>query len=90
MGLQVLLVTSSSRPDRWIVPGGGVEPDEDPHNTAMREVEEEAGVLGTLVRNLGIFEVRVRIVPPFSFILSFIFPVKNDFLPSMSMLMMYI
>ncbi|KAG8296071.1 hypothetical protein J6590_065055 [Homalodisca vitripennis] len=46
----VLLVTSSSQPDHWIVPGGGVEPEEEPRNTAIREVEEEAGVLGKLGR----------------------------------------
>ena len=57
--LQVLLVTSSSRPDHWIVPGGGVEPEEDPSTTAVREVVEEAGVLGKLGRCLGVFEVRV-------------------------------
>lgn len=55
--LQVLLVTSSRRPDNWIVPGGGVEPNEEPSNTAIREVLEEAGVVGTLGRCLGMFEV---------------------------------
>lgn len=55
--LQVLLVTSSRRPDNWIVPGGGVEPNEDPATTAVREVLEEAGVIGTLGRCLGMFEV---------------------------------
>ncbi|XP_063993617.1 diphosphoinositol polyphosphate phosphohydrolase 1 [Diachasmimorpha longicaudata] len=53
---EVLLVTSSRRPDSWIVPGGGVEPEEDPAVTALREVREEAGVLGQLGRCLGIFE----------------------------------
>ncbi|XP_022184114.1 diphosphoinositol polyphosphate phosphohydrolase 1 isoform X3 [Nilaparvata lugens] len=55
---EVLLVTSSRRPDHWIVPGGGVEPEEEPSVTAMREVIEEAGVVGTLGRCLGVFEVR--------------------------------
>lgn len=54
---QVLLVTSSRRPDNWIVPGGGVEPNEEPACTAVREVLEEAGVVGTLGRCLGMFEV---------------------------------
>lgn len=54
---KVLLVTSSRRPDNWIVPGGGVEPDEEPACTAVREVLEEAGVVGTLGRCLGMFEV---------------------------------
>lgn len=58
--LQVLLVTSSRRPDSWIVPGGGVEPEEEPSVTALREVREEAGVLGQLGRCLGTFEVITR------------------------------
>lgn len=52
-----MLVTSSRRPDNWIVPGGGVEPNEDPATTAVREVREEAGVVGKLGRCLGMFEV---------------------------------
>jgi len=55
---EVLMVTSSRSPDKWIFPGGGVEPEEDTSMTAIREVEEEAGVVGTLQRCLGIFEVR--------------------------------
>lgn len=50
-------MTSSRRPDNWIVPGGGVEPEEEPSVTAMREVLEEAGVIGKLGRCLGVFEV---------------------------------
>lgn len=53
---EVLLVTSSRRPELWIVPGGGVEPDEEASLTATREVLEEAGVLGELGRCLGIFQ----------------------------------
>lgn len=55
----MLLVTSSRRPDNWIVPGGGVEANEDPACTAVREVHEEAGVVGTLGRCLGMFEVSI-------------------------------
>ncbi|XP_013115145.1 diphosphoinositol polyphosphate phosphohydrolase 2 [Stomoxys calcitrans] len=53
---EVLLVTSSRRPELWIVPGGGVEPEEEPSVTAVREVLEEAGVMGKLGRCLGVFE----------------------------------
>ncbi|KAL5289764.1 NUDT3 family protein [Megaselia abdita] len=53
---EVLLVTSSRRPELWIVPGGGVEPDEESSVTAVREVLEEAGVIGELGRCLGVFE----------------------------------
>lgn len=59
--LKVLLVTSSSRPEQWIVPGGGIEPEEEPSATAVREVVEEAGVMGRLHRRLGTFEDRVSI-----------------------------
>ncbi|XP_055689767.1 diphosphoinositol polyphosphate phosphohydrolase 2 [Lutzomyia longipalpis] len=55
---EVLLVTSSRRPELWIVPGGGVEPDEESSATAEREVLEEAGVVGQLGRCLGVFENR--------------------------------
>ncbi|XP_034249418.1 diphosphoinositol polyphosphate phosphohydrolase 2 isoform X1 [Thrips palmi] len=54
---EVLLVSSSRRPDHWIVPGGGVEPEEEASVTAIREVMEEAGVVGKLGRCLGVFEV---------------------------------
>lgn len=53
---EILLVTSSRTPDRWIVPGGGLEPNEDSRVAATREVMEEAGVRGKLGRCLGIFE----------------------------------
>uniref|UniRef100_A0A2R5LI79 diphosphoinositol-polyphosphate diphosphatase n=1 Tax=Ornithodoros turicata TaxID=34597 RepID=A0A2R5LI79_9ACAR len=53
---ELLLVSSSSAPDRWIVPGGGLEPEEEPSAAAMREVMEEAGVRGHLGRFVGTFE----------------------------------
>lgn len=55
-------MTSSRRPDNWIVPGGGVEPNEEPSCTAVREVLEEAGVVGTLGRCLGMFEVNLSTI----------------------------
>lgn len=39
------------------MPGGGLEPNEDSSAAAIREVMEEAGVIGQLVRCLGSFEV---------------------------------
>ncbi|EPQ17375.1 Diphosphoinositol polyphosphate phosphohydrolase 1 [Myotis brandtii] len=59
-GSCVLLVSSSRHPDRWIVPGGGMEPEEEPSVAAVREVCEEAGVKGTLGRLVGIFENQER------------------------------
>lgn len=43
---------------KWVIPGGGVEPGERAADAAEREVFEEAGVKGSIVRKLGIFEVR--------------------------------
>ncbi|XP_078803441.1 diphosphoinositol polyphosphate phosphohydrolase 1 isoform X2 [Oryzias latipes] len=60
MSSMVLLVSSSRHPDKWIVPGGGMEPEEEPNVAAAREVCEEAGVKGTLGRLVGIFENRER------------------------------
>ncbi|XP_074092618.1 diphosphoinositol polyphosphate phosphohydrolase 1 [Macrotis lagotis] len=57
---EVLLVSSSRHPDKWIVPGGGMEPEEEPGMAAVREVCEEAGVKGTLGRLVGIFENQER------------------------------
>lgn len=54
-----MLVTSSRNINHWIVPGGGVDPGEEPAVTAAREVLEEAGVVGNLGRSLGVFEVIV-------------------------------
>lgn len=39
----MLLVSSSRHPDKWIVPGGGMEPEEEPSVAAAREVCEEVG-----------------------------------------------
>ncbi|XP_043943587.1 diphosphoinositol polyphosphate phosphohydrolase 2 isoform X2 [Protopterus annectens] len=57
---EVLLVSSSRYPDQWIVPGGGLEPEEEPGGAAAREVFEEAGVKGKLGRLLGVFENQAR------------------------------
>jgi diphosphoinositol-polyphosphate diphosphatase len=53
---EVLLVTTSRNRELWIVPGGGIEPTEDPRVAALREVHEEAGAKGILGRCLGVFE----------------------------------
>ena len=37
----------------WALPKGGLGPGEDPAATALREVEEETGARGRLVRKLG-------------------------------------
>jgi len=47
----VLVITSRSRPDSWVLPKGGWEPsDGDLQAAASREALEEAGVRGTITR----------------------------------------
>lgn len=53
---EVLLITSNSSPDQWIVPAGGVEAGEENEDAANREILEEAGVCGNIVRSLGMFQ----------------------------------
>ncbi|CAL8097196.1 unnamed protein product [Orchesella dallaii] len=57
---EILLVTSSSHTDQWIVPGGGIEPEETSDVAALREVIEEAGVQGRIERFLGTFQNEER------------------------------
>ncbi|XP_053208219.1 diphosphoinositol polyphosphate phosphohydrolase 1-like [Panonychus citri] len=57
---EVLLVSSSSSRGRWVVPGGGLEPHEDSREAAIREVIEEAGVKGHIIRPLGTFQNNER------------------------------
>lgn len=52
-----LLVSSSRFVDRWVIPGGGVEPNEEESQAAIRELEEEAGLKGEVIASLGIFYV---------------------------------
>ena len=51
---EVLLVRRTS-PTGWELPGGNVEPGEDPQTAAVREVKEETGIDVMVQRLLGIF-----------------------------------
>ena len=54
--LQVLLITRRSN-GQWIVPKGSIEPDMTPYESAAKEAEEEAGVLGRVgTQPVGTFE----------------------------------
>ncbi|DAZ97335.1 TPA: hypothetical protein N0F65_003699 [Lagenidium giganteum] len=50
---EVLLISSSKHPDEWIIPKGGWESDESSEEGAIREADEEGGVAGKVVRDLG-------------------------------------
>jgi 8-oxo-dGTP pyrophosphatase MutT (NUDIX family) len=51
--LAVLLVRAKKDPSIWIFPKGHIEPGESAADAAIREVEEEAGVVAELVGPLG-------------------------------------
>lgn len=51
----MLLVSSSRHPDKWIVPGGGMEPEEEPNVAAAREVCEEVGS----VKKMPIYNAKI-------------------------------
>lgn len=48
-----LLVGPASGKAEWVLPKGGIESDETPEATALRELGEEAGVRGALVGAIG-------------------------------------
>jgi 8-oxo-dGTP diphosphatase len=62
-GGRVLLaryVSASSGETHWTLPGGRVEPAEDPFDTVLRELAEETGCDGVVERLLG---VDSRVIP---------------------------
>ena len=57
-----LLVIHHERLDRWLQPGGHVEPeDADIESAARREVEEETGLTG--LASLGLLDVDIHQIP---------------------------
>ncbi|CAJ0954814.1 unnamed protein product, partial [Mesorhabditis belari] len=55
-GIKVLLVSGGKDGKQWVVPGGGIERDEQPDQAATRELEEEAGVRAQTIEKIGIFQ----------------------------------
>src|SRR5436190_1051738 len=50
----VLIARSKKNPAEWIFPKGHIEPGEAAAETAVRELQEEAGVSGEVVRSIGV------------------------------------
>ncbi|HKJ37799.1 MAG TPA: NUDIX domain-containing protein [Anaerolineales bacterium] len=48
------LVISSSTGEHWVLPKGHIDPGETPETTALRELMEETGVLGEIIRPLSV------------------------------------
>ncbi len=53
-GRTLFLVVSSSDGLSWVLPKGHIEPDETPDVAAVREIEEEAGIVGEIVKQLAV------------------------------------
>ncbi|MFH4976759.1 hypothetical protein AB6A40_003468 [Gnathostoma spinigerum] len=57
---QILLVSSGKGDDLWVIPGGGIEKNEDERTAALREVYEEAGIRAQIVSRVGEFRDEER------------------------------
>jgi 8-oxo-dGTP pyrophosphatase MutT (NUDIX family) len=51
--LEILLVRAKQNPNHWIFPKGHVECGESEENAALRELREEAGMVGELICHVG-------------------------------------
>jgi 8-oxo-dGTP pyrophosphatase MutT (NUDIX family) len=56
--LRVLLVTAKRQPSQWVFPKGHIEDGETVEQAAIREVEEEAGVIAEVLSPIGTLEFR--------------------------------
>jgi 8-oxo-dGTP pyrophosphatase MutT (NUDIX family) len=52
--VRVLLVSAKKDPRQWIFPKGHVEPGESAAEAALREMREEGGVDGRIIRAIGV------------------------------------
>ena len=55
-GIREILLVTSLRSKRWILPKGNIEASEGPDKAAIREALEEAGVRGRIEAALGRYE----------------------------------
>src|SRR5436853_7519497 len=53
-GTEVLVARAKKNPLEWIFPKGHIEPGETAAEAAVRELQEETGVAGEVVRSIGV------------------------------------
>ncbi len=53
---QVLVIRAKKNTSHWIFPKGHIEAAETPEQAALRELQEEAGVIGEIVQPIGTSE----------------------------------
>lgn len=58
--VQILLITSKTSHEKWIIPGGGLNSNETAEAAVVREAYEEAGVLCDNVKYLGLVQVILK------------------------------
>jgi 8-oxo-dGTP pyrophosphatase MutT (NUDIX family) len=51
--VELLIVRAKRKPHDWIFPKGHIEAGETPPQTAVRELREEAGVVGEVIAEIG-------------------------------------
>lgn len=70
---EYLLVAASDNPDIWVLPKGHIEKGETPEAAAVREIEEEAGVVASVVGRVGEseFEVHGKIIRAIFFLMEY-------------------
>ena len=57
-----------TRLQQWMPPGGHIEPDEDPVQAVLREIEEETGLVAEVIpqRATALFEYPEQLPPPYT------------------------
>ncbi len=55
-GAPLFLLVSSSDGAHWVLPKGHIKPGESPEEAALRELQEEAGVMGEVIARLPVKE----------------------------------
>lgn len=55
---KILLIKRGAEPNRgkWSIPGGMVEPGEDPDRASLRELQEETGIIGKVIGLFGVYQ----------------------------------